>query len=497
MKKCGAVAGLVFVFVCVFAVFVHGHGGQNGEPTMVVLTEFIVDTSAILAPDELDAVLSNYLHREMTLDELDEMLDDLNDLYRQKGYLATALLPEQFVDDGVVHLRLVEGRIGNIAVAGNRHTRSAFIGSRLGVAAGDLVSLDGIEAGLMTFNDTYDVQLQAELQAGESFGTSDVVVHVIEPDNNEYSLWADSGGREEFGLARYGLTWLNRSLFGIRDALTLSLTSGGASQSAAATYSVPVSRGGTRVAVDHSYNHIDVVEGDFHDVDIAGDSKVTGMTVVIPFVNQRSDRFGVSVAHRQIQSNTYFEGHKLTGYTLATWRLGLSAHVARPGSPKRWSYAYNFVSGEDSIVKIPFAKHTLAGSFQHVLRNATALEVTLSGQVADTELLPEAEQFMLGGMSTVRGYRSGYLTGDEGYLVNVKWEGAMKSGVQWALYVDHGGVFPYKGNEEPLGPEDYVTSGAIGLQGQMWNHLHGQILWGTPLDREGESVFYVRMQLDW
>lgn len=493
--------GVILLLGFGFGAFAQAERGvdpaSNAQSTAtVVLKEVIVDPSDILSSEDIETLVRGYLDRELTVDELYDLVEAFNAAYQEKGYVAAALLPEQLIDDGVVEVHLVEGRIGNIVVSGNRHTKADFIVKRLGASHGDLVALNVMETGLMAFNDAYDVQLHAELRAGESFGTTDIVVHVLEPDNNAYSLWSDSGGRDEFGLARYGLTWTNRSLFGRRDALTLSLTSGSASRSAALTYSVPLWRGGTRLIATHSYNHIDVVAGEFHDVGIAGDSRATGLTVDIPFRNRRGDRFGVVAGHEQIESSTYFEGHRLTGYTLQTWRVGTSGRFVRQDGANHWGYAYNFTFGHDSVQEGSFSKHTLAGLFQRIFRNDTVLTMTLSGQLTESELLPESEQYKLGGMSTVRGYTSGRLAGDEGYLLNVAWTGMWTPWLRWTLYLDHGGVFPYKGNLEPLGPEDYVTSAAVGFHVQMTEYLHGQFLWGKPLDKDEDAVLSFRLQAD-
>lgn len=470
-------------------------GGGPASPTVVV-EQVVVSPSEILSAEEIETLIAGYVGREVTVDELYGMVEQFNAAYRRKGYVAAAVLPEQFIGDGVVEVQLVEGRIGDVVVSGNQHTQTKFIVDRLGMSPGDLVALNEMDTRLLAFNDTYDVQLHAELRPGKSFGTTDVVVYVFEPDNNEYSLWVDSGGREEFGLERYGFTWTNRSLLGRRDALTLSLTAGKAAWSGMLTYSVPVSRGGARVTTTYSYNHVDVVGGAFHDVDIAGDSSLTDVSVNVPFRNRRGDRFDVVGGYQQLESGTYFEGHRLTGYTLQTWRVGTSGQLVRQDGANRWAYSYNFVSGRDSVVNESFSKHTLTGSFQRLFRNGTVLTLTVSGQLTDADLLPESEQYKLGGISTVRGFLSGQLAGDEGYLVNVEWTGAWMPWLRWTLYLDHGAAFPYKGNLEPIGPEDYVTAAAVGLHVQMTDYLHGQILWGKPLDREDDGVVYLRVQAD-
>src|SRR5690606_26407148 len=98
--------------------------------------------SEILAAAELEAIARDYRGREISLAELQELAERVNDLYRAKGVVtARAVIPPQDVSDGVVRIRLVEGRYGELSLRGNENTSAGYVTWRRGQTPGSLVDL--------------------------------------------------------------------------------------------------------------------------------------------------------------------------------------------------------------------------------------------------------------------------------------------------------------------------------------------------------------------
>jgi len=69
--------------------------------------------SEILTPEELAAMAGEYEGREVSMADLQRLLDSINRRYRELGAMnAQASLPPQEVVDGVVQIRLIERRDG-------------------------------------------------------------------------------------------------------------------------------------------------------------------------------------------------------------------------------------------------------------------------------------------------------------------------------------------------------------------------------------------------
>lgn len=93
-------------------------------------------------------MLDRYVGRPVPVEELNGMLAEIDALHQAKGFVARVILPPQTIDDGAVQVQLIEGRINQVVIDGNRYTRDGFIQRRLGLGPGDLVDLNAMAASV-------------------------------------------------------------------------------------------------------------------------------------------------------------------------------------------------------------------------------------------------------------------------------------------------------------------------------------------------------------
>ncbi len=220
--------------------------GQDALRFMVREVRFT--DSQILSKDELDALAKEIVGREVSLADLQQLAVRINALYQSKGVVtAQAVIPPQDVSSGVVLIRLVEGRLGQIRIEGNESTRESYIVDRLRLQPADLMDIKTLEAALVRFNRTNDAQIQAELKPGGQFATTDLELKMQEPQRQELRLTVDNLGAKSTGEQRAGISYLNRSLLGFRDDLNLSYTRAEGQESQAVTYGFPINTWGGRL----------------------------------------------------------------------------------------------------------------------------------------------------------------------------------------------------------------------------------------------------------
>jgi hemolysin activation/secretion protein len=86
--------------------------------------------NTVISQAELKALTQPSVGRSLTLAGLEEIAANVAALYKQKGYtLATAYVPQQQIRFGVVTIAILEGRVGEISVTGNKHYSTEFIRS--------------------------------------------------------------------------------------------------------------------------------------------------------------------------------------------------------------------------------------------------------------------------------------------------------------------------------------------------------------------------------
>ncbi len=90
------------------------------HPVSFILTDIETSSSQVLFQDEIDHIVDPYKGRQVGLNDIYEIIDRINLLYKEKKvFTARAILPVQDIRDGIVRVELIEGRVGKLIVQGN------------------------------------------------------------------------------------------------------------------------------------------------------------------------------------------------------------------------------------------------------------------------------------------------------------------------------------------------------------------------------------------
>jgi hemolysin activation/secretion protein len=470
--------------------------------------------SELLAADELRDIADDYVGREVTVGDLFALVEAVNALYRERQVIAAkAVLPPQRIEQGVVQIMLVEGSVGAIDVEGNQHTRNTFVTDRLeSLQLGRPVFLDRLESDLFFFNAVNDIDLRAVLKPGESFGTTDYVLQVVEPTQYENTFFIDDAGRDDVGLYRIGFSHFNRSLSGIRDTLSIGGHVAEGTKALYGAYNFPLNNRGTRLGISADYSEIDIIDGPLEPLDVTGDSFYAGLFITHPLRVRRTDIVNGFVGYSFKESSTDFEDATLFETRVRSLTAGADIQSNRfevswfgratvTDAPNTWGNTKAFWRANAELSRL------------QVLPKNQVLLLRGRGQWSPDDLLPSSEQFQIGGMSTVRGYPEGLLIGDKGYFASAEFSFPLDPAVaadpsanpfeqRWRgiLFLDHGGAFPFKGNDESTDDDDFLTSVGGGINLDLGRQLQARLVVGFPLSSrdDGEDDprvhFYLQSQ---
>lgn len=459
---------------------------------IIPVEEVRVDSSEILSGKDIARVTGRYEGKTVSLRDLYRMIEEINALYRAQEVLtAKAVLPPQRIEEGIVVVRLIEGRVGRIELLERRFTRVSFIRRRLSIAGGELLDLKELEKDLFFFNRTQDVHLQAELVPGEEFGTTDVVLHVQEPAPYLITVYGDNAGADSLGEERVGAILAIPSMFGYRDLFILSGLWAEGTKGGSASYEIPLGTLGTRGGVSFDKNLISVNSGPFSDLELDGDFYDLAFYLRHTFLVRRSYTLTGVLEYHARRSVTEFGGIEIATSRVRTAVAG--GELQAWDKKGYWATRHTFTQGLDSMGgDRSFFRYNGDLTRLQILTPETNLLVRLGGQWADVDQLPSSEQFQIGGLATVRGYDEGLLVGDDGYLVSAELtfpflpeaqlgRFALQKAVKGALFVDHGGAFPFKGDGESIDSDDFLTSAGLGLVFDFGDYFSARIYLGFPL----------------
>jgi hemolysin activation/secretion protein len=391
------------------------------------LTKLDIDSSEVLAPSEIDGIAANYLGRRVRLAELYEFVDKVNDLYSSKGYVTCrAILPPQRIRQGVVRVRLVEGRTGKVNISGNEHTRDGYVLGRVSLAEGAIANLKELNDDLMRFNGTNDAQMRISLKAGEAVGTTDYDISLTEPSNHVFRFYSDTNGYENNNRYRYGGMYTNRSLTGNRDHLNFTYLRSRGSDVLGVGYSFPVTASGTRLELNGGYNRTEIVNGWMQPLGVKGKAYNYSLAVRHPFIVQPDLRLegAIEYLHQNSQTDLFVKTSSKVRWVDDETDKGVASLSLTHYKP--WGILYHRHSasaGKHRNIEhqsTDFKYYSLDSMYFYQSQGRRLFQARLSGQYSFTKILPSAQRFYLGGANSVRGYEEGLINGENGVSASVE-----------------------------------------------------------------------------
>ncbi len=450
--------------------------------------EIRVSPSKILTDEEITKAVDFQEEGTMTLKDLNAMVDRINALYKAKGVeTAEAVLPPQVVKYGIVYIRLVEGVYGKTELTGNHRIADDTILHRIHATMGELVDVKKLSDELRVYNSTNNYQIRADLVPGEMEGTSDLKLTLEEKENPVTSfIFTDNAGQKESGRYRIGAYTEYRGIGGHDAALAVMPIWTQGIWGGTVMYDTPWGHHGTRAQVSYSRNLVDIIKGAFEKYNMKSNSNDLAFSVTHPFhISPASKVDGFFEIHRK-WSDIEYANMPFADNVTRTVKAGMT--VRSYDDNGMW-FALASVTGYKSDKRID--KEENNGSYYNAylmrrqqLSHGQYLLYRLYGQYTDFKELPSTEQFSIGGMATVRGYKESALSGDKGWSATFEWGFPISKDQQtWRsfLFLDHGVVY---NNYSVATKKDYLTSTGIGFEYNKGG-WYGKAVLGIPLNDSG------------
>ena len=438
---------------------------------------------ATLIPEaELKTQINDYLGRELSVQELWEAAQKLAMHYREQGYLVRAWLPEQEIRNGVVEIRVVEGKFDEVNVIDNQGVISADRAKETVLTAqgkGEILRLDDLERGVLLLNDMPGVSATPTLKQGAVSGTSALDLKIeSRPTVNGILDYANAGlnsvGEHQFG----GSLFINNA-FGVGDQTTFRVQGGSGNVFGRLVYSMPVGYSGLRVGVAGSGMYY-VLGNQFRSLDADGDAWVGGIFASYPVLRSNGANFYTLAGFdtrryhnvaltRAVSDRTINVGYvgiqgdrqdKLLGGGFNNFSFYLSAGDVDLTD----NQGYYELDGQTAKTQGAYQKFTLAFSrlqgVTELFDRKLSFWSNFVGQLS-TKNLDSSEKFSLGGPFGVRAYPVNEALSDEGYLMNFELRYDVYNNIQLVGFVDHGGATLHNNlwKGAGVGPNTYTLSG--------------------------------------
>jgi hemolysin activation/secretion protein len=398
----------------------------------------------------LDELLAAYRGRTVTVGELIELRDAITQRYVAAGYVNSgAVIPAQDLRDRVLDIDVVLGSLGAIEVSGTKALDPSYVADRIRLAAGTPFDIDLLRERLqILLKDPAIAAIDANLLPGDQRGEARLAVQVEErpPLTVDSSLANDQS--PSVGSTELDTVAIWSSLTGMGDPLRLEGAVSEGSYSLQAGYERPLTASDLRVRVVGEYSDARVIEDPFDALDIESNATSVELGLSYPVYRSPADDVLVDLSLERHHGESLLLGE---GFSFApgtkdgvsdvtalrfaqTWRrqdraFALAAQsvfsfgLDALGSSDRCRDAAGFRQpcsefftwqGQVEAVLLPFAGNPESPLAAH------QVAWRAGGQISADPLLP-SEQFTVGGIDTVRGYRENYLVRDSGWFTSVEY----------------------------------------------------------------------------
>ncbi|MBD2778920.1 ShlB/FhaC/HecB family hemolysin secretion/activation protein [Iningainema tapete] len=477
-------------------------------PQIFTVQQFEVIGSTVFSPEKLAEVLADYINKPITFAQLIEARSKITELYIKEGYVTSgAYIPEQTLTSGVVQIQVIEGKLEDIQITGTRRLNPNYIRSRIALGASTPLNQKRLLESLQILQLNPLIQnLSAELSTGSRIGSNLLVIKVTEADSFNTQIVLDNGRSPSVGSFRRQLQINEANLLGFGDSISLAYTNTDGSNTIDASYSLPLNpRNGT---LTFSYNNTsaDIIERPFNTLDIESASQYYELTFRQPLVQTPNQEFalGITASRRESDvSSSLFEQEEVPlsllspgadekGRTRVSavrffqeWTSRNSQEVIAARSQfSLGTGAFNATINDNAPDSRFFAWRGQA-QWVRLLAPDSLLLIRGDVQLASTSLLA-SEQFGLGGINSVRGYRQDFLLRDNGALASVElrlpilrvsqWDGVL----QVTPFVDVGTAWNNSSNREENDTNTLASVG-LGLRWSQGNNFTAGVQWGIPL----------------
>lgn len=477
-------------------------------PGTITVERFEVTGSSVFSPAKLEKVTAEFVQRPLTLSELFQVRTAITQLYVSQGYINSgAYIPPQKIEEGVVRIQVVEGKLAEIQVTGNRRLRSDPIRSRLALAGGPPLNqkqlLEALQ--LLQLNPLIE-SISAELSAGTQPGTSILTVRVTEATSFDLQLGLDNARSPSVGSDRRQVQIVEANLLGFGDSLSIAGANTDGSNTLDVSYTLPISPRDTTINLSYSTSSSRVIEEPVDVLDIASSSRAYDLTLRHPLVQTPTQEVAIGLtASRRESEATLLDGE------LPFPTLGADAEGDTKISVLRFFQDYTHRSNRDVIAlrsQFSWGVDALGTTFNpsppnsrffawrgqaqyvRLLAPDTLLFLRSEIQYGDRPLV-SLEQFGLGGIQSVRGYRQDTLLTDSGFFASAELRvpilhiPKINGLLQLAPFIDTGFAWSQGVRNEP--DLSNLTSVGLGLRFQAANQLTMRLDWGIPLTVIGQQ----------
>jgi hemolysin activation/secretion protein len=415
---------------------------------------FQFEGNTIFSSEVLQKLLADYAGRRLSAIEFEEIRNRVTHYYVDRGYLNSGALlgmpPEsgRYPND-LLPIRIVEGRVESVNIKGEECLRKSYIEDRL-VRGDEILNVNVMQERFrLLLTDPLFDKINSRIIPGDTPGRAVLDIDIVRARPYALSVFANNYRPPSIGSEAVGVGGWVRNLSGYGDVLDASLQHSQGADPVHLGWAVPLGAKGTSVHASYDRGNSSVIEESLRAVDIKSLSSGFEIGIGQSLVDTLARKVDLGLSYGERKNTTTLLGQ---------------AFSFTPGEPdgvskvRVWHFSQDwterwekqalaarsvFAFGRNNVdpqaaggtaanpATVADSRYAIwTGQAQYVQTvSDQGAQILLRGatQYTPDRLLP-MEQFSLGGVGTVRGYRENAVLRDHAWAASAEYHYPLWSG---------------------------------------------------------------------
>ncbi len=461
------------------------------EPQKTIQVDRIqVLGSTVFDTWELSNITQPYENRTLTLEEMQAAADAVTRYYLDHGYLTSrAILADQTLKNGQLQIQILEGKLADITIQGEKDLPQDYIKNRILRAGRQPLNQEALESQLQLLrSDPLFDRVEGVLRDGKTLNETNLDLKLQRAQPYFGQLQLDNYGNPTVGrLALSALTGL-QNFSGFGDTLSLGLVRSNGTSLFNLNYQYPIRPNGSTLTLRLAPSQYRVTSPDLASLDITGSSQLYELAFRAPLKRQITQEFALTakLSHRT--------GSTLIGDTLvaenSTNTLQLGQDWLKRDKRGLWTAQSQLNLGNATTDNTKGTFLSFSGQLQRlqILSKKQTLIADLHWQWSPHSL-PPSQQFSLGGYQSLRGYTPSLLTGDNGFTFSLENQITLQKNrtgdpkLQLSPFLELGSTWTATPQNALQPPTNLFASTGLGLTWQPLTHWKIRVDLALPLTK--------------
>lgn len=475
-------------------------------PLQVRVTKIEFVGNTVFSADTLSKLTNPYLNKAIGSLELEEIRLAITNHYINNGYINSgASIPDQDLDLGVLKLLITEGRLTSINLQYKGDLNKNYITGRISPYPDQPLNILALQERLYLLQQNPRInRINAALGPGEQRGQSNLDIRVT--DDKPYRIGLEFNNYRPTAVGEWqgqlDLKHLNMS--GAGDTLDMMYAATDGLKTGRLAYSYPLAPDDTAFNIDlnHSDSKVTKDTPEVNALKIHSNAWSAKMSYSFPLYHSTQEKYLVDLALDRRHSASFISSTPINcqdrNGDCEITALRLTQSYLRNANNEVFSLRHTMsvglkwfnstvYTGDDSasdrakadsrfyawLIQGQYAKRYAPTMLQSIIR----MDLQLT-----QEALLSMEQFSVGGVNSVRGYRENFLVRDNGFLAS--WEArlplykrdAFGSTIHTMTFVDYG--YSWNHNEGDQATDLYSVG--IGFRFNYKDIATFQVYWAEP-----------------